>query len=85
MKNKYNPATNDPERNPDYVYDENLSNIPDVDEMQCPEEQFLGCAIWMDRTEMLKHYKEFHAADYNTDTDAIETIFEAERIRRYER
>lgn len=82
MKNKYSPATNDPERNPEYVYDE---APPEVAEMQCPEEQFLGCATWMDRTEMLKHYKEFHAADYNTDTDAIETIFEAERIRRYER
>jgi len=56
-----------------------------VDEMQCPEEQFISCGIWMNKGELLKHYQEFHSEYQAMDYDAMDVIFEQERTRRYDR
>ena len=67
---------------PEYVYEE---NPPEVEEIQCPEEQFFSCAGWRTRGEMLEHYKEAHPEYGATDIDAIEVLFEQERSRRHDR
>jgi hypothetical protein len=82
MKNQTDRLAGSVERNPDYVYEE---TPPEVDEMRCPEEQYLSCCEWMDRGEMLGHYLSFHKEYGATDMEAIEVIFEQERSRRYQR
>lgn len=67
---------------PEYAYEE---NPPEVEEIQCPEEQYLGCAEWMNRTELLAHYISAHPEYGATDAEAIDVIFEQERTRRYGR
>lgn len=66
---------------PEYEKDE----VPEIDEMQCPEEQYLTCANWFERDELLKHYQEVHPEYRGMDHDAMDVIFEQERTRRYGR
>lgn len=73
---------NDAKLEPDYVY---RTDPPEVEEMQCPEEQYLGCAEWMNKTELLAHYISTHPEYGATDTEAVDVIFEQERTRRYGR
>lgn len=72
----------DAQLEPDYVYEE---NPPEVEEMQCPEEQFLSCAKWFDREELLNHYEQEHSQYSGMDKEAVDVIFEQERTRRYGR
>jgi hypothetical protein len=80
--NKTNRLAGSVERNPDYVYED---APPEIAEMRCPEEQYLSCCEYMERGEMLKHYVEIHSEYGATDMNAIEVLFEQERIRRCER
>lgn len=73
---------NDAKLEPDYVYQQ---DPPEVEEMQCPEEQYLSCAEWMNKTEMLAHYISVHPEYIAMDHDAMDVIFEQERNRRYPR
>ena len=65
---------------PEYVYQ---TDPPNVEEMVCPEEQFISCLKWMNREEMLTHYQEVHAEYGATNVGDIEVLFEAERERRF--
>lgn len=82
MKNKTDRLAGNAERNPDYVYEE---NPPEVWEIQCPESQYFSCKEWMDRAELLAHYKEVHSVYSGVTPEDIEIHFEQERERKYGR
>ena len=82
MKTKTDRLAGSVERNPDYVYED---APPEIAEMLCPEEQYLSCCEYMDRADMLEHYKTIHPEYGATDRDAIEVLFEQELTRRYDR
>jgi len=65
---------------PEYCYEE---NPPEIWEMKCPEVQYFACQQWMDREQLLKHYKEYHTAYWGMGTQDIEALFEEEREKRY--
>lgn len=72
----------DAKQEPDYVYQE---SPPEVAEMRCPEEQYLSCCQWFSPHGLLKHYEDFHKEYKGMDADALDVIFEQERIWRYGR
>jgi len=55
------------------------SNIPDIEEMECPLQKYIHCLSLMDRNELGTHLSHYHP-DYAEDP---EPWFEAERERRF--
>ena len=86
MKNKTDRLAGRVERNPDYVYENEWSEIWEI---HCPERitrsAKIDCLETMNREELLKHYQHSHPEYQYDRISDLENYFDHEREKRYGR